>query len=58
MARSPKDILATDFRVSPKKNLREKLWRHIIWQNHFPQHWRQVQSQRPFSATYHGGRHL
>jgi hypothetical protein len=38
MARPPKDILATDFRVSPKKNLRKKLWRHIIWQNPFPQY--------------------
>jgi hypothetical protein len=38
MARLPQDLLPTDFRVSLKKNLRKKLWRHIIWQNHFPQH--------------------
>jgi hypothetical protein len=37
---------------TPRKNL----LRNIIWQHSFLQHWRQVQSQRPFSAAYHGGR--
>jgi hypothetical protein len=36
MARPPKNLFATDFRASPKKNLRKKRWRHIIWQNPFP----------------------
>jgi hypothetical protein len=51
MARPPKDILATDFRVSPKKNLRKKRWRHIIWQNHLLQHERHLGGHQPFSAT-------
>jgi len=38
MARPPKNIFATDFRGSSKKNLRKNQWRHIIWQNHFPQY--------------------
>src|SRR6266446_1825686 len=56
MARPPKNMFAPALCVSPKKNLRKNRWRHIIWQNPFPQYRRQFQSQRPFSATYHGGR--
>src|SRR5712691_4837105 len=33
MARPPKDICATDFRVSPRKNLRKNLRRHVMWQD-------------------------
>jgi hypothetical protein len=58
MARPPKDIFATDFRGSSEKNLRKNLWRHIIWQNPLLQYCRQCGGHPPFSATYHGGRHM
>jgi len=51
MARPPKNMLVRDFRVSPNKNLRKNGWRHIIWQNHLPHHWRHLRGHQPFSAT-------
>gem|GEM_PF-4981262 len=56
MARPPKDILATEFCVSPKKNQRKNRSRHIIWRNPLLQSCRQRGSHPPFSATYHGAR--
>ena len=51
MARPPKNVVVTDFRVSPKKNLRKKGRRHIIWQSPLLQHWRHLRGHQPFSAT-------
>ena len=43
MARPPKNMLATAFRVSPKRNRRKNGWRHIIWQNPLRQHWHHLE---------------
>ena len=51
MARPPKNMLVTDFRVSPKKNLRKNGRRHIIWQTNLLQHLRHLGGHQPFSAT-------
>ena len=56
MARPPKNMLATAFRVSPKRNRRKNGWRHIIWQNPLRQYWRHLGGHQPFSATSCGGR--